>query len=33
MFYNIFKIEKSNVMVNVNTPDDGNIVPKHIVEK
>jgi hypothetical protein len=33
MFYNIFKIKKSNVVVNVNTPDDGNIVPKHVVEK
>jgi hypothetical protein len=31
--YNIFKIKKSNVMVNVNTPDDGNVVPKHVVEK
>jgi hypothetical protein len=26
IFYNIFKIKKSNVMVNVNTPDDGNVV-------
>jgi hypothetical protein len=33
IFYNIFKIKKSNVMVNVNTPDDGNVVPKHVVEK
>jgi hypothetical protein len=32
-FHNIFKIKKSNVMVNANTPDDGNIVPKHVVEK
>jgi hypothetical protein len=32
-FYNIFKIKKSNVMVNVNTPDDGNVVPKHVVKK
>jgi hypothetical protein len=33
IFYNIFKIKKSNVMVNVTTPDDGNMVPIHVVEK
>jgi Cu/Zn superoxide dismutase len=33
IFYNIFKIKKSSVMVHVNTPDDGNVVPKHVVKK
>jgi hypothetical protein len=33
IFYNTFKIKKSNVIVHVNTPDDGNAVPKHVVEE
>jgi hypothetical protein len=33
LYYNIFKIKKSSVKVNVNTPDDGTVVPKHVVEK